>query len=166
MFNSIHRTCTQHLYRKMCTHQHKSLKFLFRKMRASILLGLRLVRNLLTVRLAFENILSDGVDVAGMHSKLRAITANLGKRLALSFHHISGLAFLRNSSFCKILFKLFSSSEFSLSHHLVQVGCQRQWFDLICVSWWHQELSLYHQSCTQVAFQSPVQPLLWLFAHS
>jgi len=43
---------------------------LFEKVRASTLLGFRLVDYLLTVMATFENILSDGVDVAGIHGKL------------------------------------------------------------------------------------------------
>ena len=91
-------TCTKiekkgaHIHEKSAhIHTQISLEFLFRKTRASTLLGFRLVHNLLTVTPAFENILSDGVDIAGIHSKLCAITANLGKRLALSFHHSRGL---------------------------------------------------------------------------
>ena len=76
MFNSTtsHGLYTLYMYttaiQKICAHTITKVKFLFRKMRASTLLGLRLIRNLLTVRPAFENILSDGFDVAGMCSKL------------------------------------------------------------------------------------------------
>lgn len=54
-----------------------------------------------------------------------------GKRLALSFHHWSGLVWRETALSAKYCSSS-SPAVRSLGRHLVQVECQRQWFDLIC----------------------------------
>jgi len=58
-----------------------------------------------------------------------------GKALGIVLPPLKWFGLMRSSLFSKILLKFFSSSKmFDLSHHLVQVGGQKQWIDLICVS--------------------------------
>lgn len=49
------------------------------------------MRSLFTVSPAAENTLSEGTDVPGMHKYCLARLANLGNRLAFSFHQSTGL---------------------------------------------------------------------------
>ena len=55
---------------------------------------IRELRNLVTVKLAIENILSDGVLVLGIFRSDLATLASFGKHLSLFFHQVSGFVVL------------------------------------------------------------------------
>jgi len=56
--------------------------------------GFRLTRRRFTISPAFEKILSDGTEVAGMIRYLSASTASFGYLAPFDFHHANGLVLM------------------------------------------------------------------------
>ena len=78
----------------MC-HLLKGCRFLFKKINMSVFSGFRLLLKLLTIKPAVEKIRSDGTEVAGTHSSLRASFVIIGNLSWLDFHHTNA-----HSSWC------------------------------------------------------------------